>query len=74
MSNCIVCNDKDKVIKELLTDRDNYKNQLLDTRHELVQKDYTLENQCDVIKSLGKTLERYENENKHLRGLLRLWI
>jgi archaellum component FlaC len=38
------------------------------------QKDYSIENQKKRIADLGKTLERYERENKALRELIALWI
>lgn len=53
---------------------ETYLKQLLDTRHELIQKDYECENQKKALELLKVTLERYETENKHLRGLLSLWL
>jgi predicted RNase H-like nuclease (RuvC/YqgF family) len=38
------------------------------------QSSYTIENQKKRIEDLGKTLERYERENKALRELIALWI
>jgi signal recognition particle GTPase len=58
-------------LKEL---SNKYHEQLLDTRHDLVQKDYQVQNQEEIIKQLGKTLVRYEKENKALRQLVELWI
>jgi len=52
----------------------NYRNQLLETRHSIIQSDYTVENQKNQIDNLGKTLVRYEKENKALRELVSLWI
>jgi septal ring factor EnvC (AmiA/AmiB activator) len=50
------------------------RSQLLDTRHELIQKDYAVQNQKNIIENLKKTLERYERENRAMRELLALWI
>jgi predicted RNase H-like nuclease (RuvC/YqgF family) len=38
------------------------------------QSSYDMENQKKRIQDLGKTLERYERENKALRELIALWI
>jgi predicted RNase H-like nuclease (RuvC/YqgF family) len=38
------------------------------------QSSYTIENQKKRIVDIGKTLERYERENKALRELIALWI
>jgi predicted RNase H-like nuclease (RuvC/YqgF family) len=38
------------------------------------QSSYDMENQKKRIQDLGKTLERYERENKSLRELIALWI
>jgi predicted RNase H-like nuclease (RuvC/YqgF family) len=38
------------------------------------QSSYDMENQKKRIRDLGKTLERYERENKALRELIALWI
>jgi predicted RNase H-like nuclease (RuvC/YqgF family) len=35
---------------------------------------YLIENQKKIIEDLGKTLERYEKENKAMRALLQLWV
>ncbi len=51
-----------------------YHEQLLDTRHELVQKDITVENQKKALEQTRVTLERYEKENRALRELVGLWV
>lgn len=66
--------DIKSLIVKLEKQRDDYLNQLLDTRHKLIQKDYLVENQSNVIENTRKTLESYERENKHLRGLVKEWI
>jgi predicted RNase H-like nuclease (RuvC/YqgF family) len=38
------------------------------------QSSYEIENQKKRIADIGKTLERYERENKALRELIALWI
>jgi predicted RNase H-like nuclease (RuvC/YqgF family) len=57
--------------------QDKY-NQLKEDYDKIVQqnyqKDYSIENQKKRISDLGKTLERYERENKALRELIALWI
>lgn len=53
---------------------ETYHRQLLDTRHELIQKDYECENQKKALELLKVTLERFETENRALRELVSLWI
>ncbi|MEH7355095.1 hypothetical protein V7150_16175 [Neobacillus drentensis] len=68
------CEDVENGAATLKKERDNYLNQLLDTRTKLHEKDYTVENQKKRIEDLGKTLARYEKENKAFRELIALWI
>jgi hypothetical protein len=60
--------------KKIKQDRDNYLNQLLDSRDKLYRSDYQVQNQKKIIEDTKKTLERYEKENKALRELVGLWI
>ncbi|MEK3819663.1 hypothetical protein MKY20_11410 [Cytobacillus sp. FSL W8-0315] len=67
----------DELSKELEAEKKlaaKYHDQLLDTRHELVQKDITVENQKKALEQTRVTLERYEKENQALRQLVELWI
>lgn len=66
--------DVESYITKLGKDSKNYRDQLLDTRHELVQKDYKLQNQANVIELYITKNERFEKENKAMRELLALWI
>lgn len=61
-------NNKLKADKKIQLD------ELLDTRDKLVRQDYTLENQKKALENARTTLERYEKENKAMRGLLECWI
>jgi valyl-tRNA synthetase len=72
--NSEIVDNVEKYIQRLEEDKNSYLNQLLDTRHQLFQKDYLVENQANVIENTRKTLESYERENKHLRALVREWI
>lgn len=63
----------EKYIQRLEEEKKSYLNQLLDTRHKLHEKDYTVENQKNVIENTRKALELCTEENKHLKGLVRLW-
>jgi chromosome segregation ATPase len=67
------CEDLESEIVTLREQKENYLNQLLDTRHKLIQQDYTVENQKKALIDTRKTLERYEKENKALRQLVGLW-
>lgn len=53
-------------------------NQLQENYDKAIKKqyhnDYLLENQKKTLENINKTLERYEEENKALRSLLRLWM
>lgn len=68
------CEDVEKESARYREERDNYLNQLLDTRDKLIRKDYLVENQADIIENTNKTLKLYEEENKHLKGLVKLWL
>lgn len=68
------CDDTENEVASLQELNKTYLDQLLDTRHDLIKKDYDVENQKGIINHLGKTLERYEAENKALRQLVGLWI
>lgn len=72
--NSEIVDNVEKYIQRLEEDKNSFRDQLLNTRHELIQKDYLVENQADVIENTRKTLESYERENKHLRGLVKEWI
>ena len=61
-------------IKKLENESKSYRDQLLDTRHKLIQTDYTVENQKKVIDNTGKALERFVKENKAMRELIALWV
>lgn len=76
-----LANDLSNEVRNLTTQLDEakkkaegFRNQLLDARHELFQKDYTLENQRKAFETVRVTLERFERENKALRELVGLWI
>lgn len=64
----------DAYIKKLESEKNSYLNQLLDARHDLTQKDYTVENQKKALEQTRVTLKRYEKENRALRELVQLWI
>lgn len=64
----------EKLIKKMEEERDTYRDQLLDTRHELMQKDYVVENQMKIIEDNLRLIDRYKVENKALRELVGLWI
>lgn len=66
--------DIEKLIKKMEKERDNYQNQLLDTRHELVQLDCSYENIKKENEKMIKSMALYETENMAMRELLRLWI
>jgi hypothetical protein len=69
----LACDDVEKELATVRKERDNYLNQLLDTRHKYHNMDYTVENQKKALIDTRKTLERYEKENKALRQLVGLW-
>lgn len=50
---------------------EKYRDQLLNTRHELVQKDYSLENHQKAYKDINKVLRKYEKENQVLKDLVK---
>lgn len=66
--------DVESEVNDLKTERDNYRDQLLETRHVLTQKDYECENMKRNIENMDKAFQRYEKENRALRELLSLWI
>ncbi|WP_057766722.1 hypothetical protein [Cytobacillus praedii] len=68
------CDDVESEVASLKKERDNYRDQLLDTRDKLIKQDYVVENQKKSLEHAKTTLERYELENKHMRGLLSVWI
>lgn len=74
MANCIVCTDKDKLIKELTEERNEYKELYLNAHDQEVKKDYIVQNQKVALDKARNTLELYENENRALRNLVRLWV
>ncbi len=61
-------------INKLENESKSYRDQLLDTRHKLIQTDYTVQNQKKVIDNTGKALERFVKENKAMRELIALWV
>jgi uncharacterized protein YoxC len=64
----------EKEISRLKGEKDQIqgdKNKLVTDKY---HKDYLVENQKKIIEDLGKTLERYEKENKAMRALLQCWI
>lgn len=63
-------NELSNALETAKGERDNYRNQLLDTRHELTEKDYTLENLKHSFENVSKTLKLYERENKALKELV----
>lgn len=67
------CEDVEKESARFRKERDNYLQQLLDTRDKLIRKDYLVENQANIIENTNKTLKLYEEENKYLKGLVKLW-
>jgi chromosome segregation ATPase len=67
------CEDLESEIATLREQKENYLNQLLDTRHKFIQQDYVVEEQKKALIDTRKTLERYEKENKALRQLVGLW-
>ena len=68
------CDDVEDEAATFKKERDNYLDQLLDTRHKLIEKDYIAENQKKRIEDLRKTTILYAKENKALRELVSLWI
>lgn len=72
--NSEIVDNVEKYIQRLEEDKNSFRDHLLNTRHELIQKDYLVENQANVIENTRKTLESYERENQHLRGLVREWV
>ncbi|WHY76090.1 hypothetical protein QNH20_18430 [Neobacillus sp. WH10] len=68
------CEDVKNEADTLKKERDNYRDQLLDTRDKLIRSDYTVENQKKHLENAGKTLVRYKKENKAFRELIALWI
>ncbi|MED3574518.1 hypothetical protein [Cytobacillus praedii] len=68
------CDDVKSEVASLKEERNNYRDQLLDTRHQLMQQDYVVENQKKSLEHARTAMERYELENKAMRGLLALWI
>ncbi|MFE8704115.1 hypothetical protein ACFYKX_26460 [Cytobacillus sp. FJAT-54145] len=63
------CEDVENELDSLRTEKDNYLNQLLDTRDQLVRKDYELENNKKSLESVNKVLKRLTKENEVLRDL-----
>ncbi|WNS74258.1 hypothetical protein RRV45_15210 [Bacillus sp. DTU_2020_1000418_1_SI_GHA_SEK_038] len=68
------CEDAKLEVSSLRTERDNYRDQLLETRDELVRKDYELENVKRDFENVDITIKRFAQENKALRELVALWI
>jgi chromosome segregation ATPase len=69
-----VLSERESEFTSLMNERNGFRDQLLDTRHQLHQKDYTLENLQKGLANAKTTLERYEAENKALRALVQLWV
>ena len=61
------CDDVETELDSITAERDFYIKQAYNDS-------YTIENQKKRISDLGKTLERYEEENKALRKLVALWV
>ncbi|KOP81988.1 hypothetical protein AMS60_05520 [Bacillus sp. FJAT-21945] len=68
------CDDVESELTSLREERNNYRDQLLDTRHELTQLDYSHENIKKENEKMIKSMALYETENMAMRELLRLWI
>lgn len=68
------CDDVESELTSLKEERDKYRDQLLNTRHELTQLDYSYENIKKENEKMIKTMALYETENMAMRELLRLWI
>ncbi|WP_313798824.1 sigma-70 family RNA polymerase sigma factor [Cytobacillus sp.] len=68
------CDDIESELTSLKEERDNYRDQLLNTRHELTQLDYSYENIKKENEKMIKSMALYETENMAMRELLRLWI
>lgn len=65
--------DIKELIERLEKGKENYLKQLLNTRHELIEKDYIVENQKHALDTTKVTLEGYERENKALKMLVKEW-
>ena len=72
MANCIVCTDKDKLIKELTEERNHYRDLYLKAHNTAVRKDYDVQNQKQALLTLRNTLGTLTAENQHLWGLVRI--
>lgn len=72
--NSEIVDNIEKYIQRLEEDKNSFREQYLDARQKLHQKDYLVENQAKVIENTGKALELTTKENELLKGLVRLWV
>jgi chromosome segregation ATPase len=68
------CEDVENEISSLREEKDKLQNEYNKLVTNQYHKDYQVENQKTIIENLKKTLERYEDENKAFRALVRLWV
>jgi RNA polymerase sporulation-specific sigma factor len=71
---CGSSQDAEKEIGTLRDEKDKLQREYDKIVNHQYHKDYQVENQRKVIDNFKKTLERYEDENKAFRALVRLWI
>lgn len=68
---CTRLNSENARLREEKEQLQDQCSQLLDKQY---QDDYTVNNRKKIIENLKKTIERYEDENKAFRALVRLWV
>lgn len=66
-------NDLETQLEQERKAKETVQYQYVETFSRLEKADYQLNNYKNWYEEIRKTLERYETENKHLKGLVGLW-